>query len=189
MRELKTIEEALDFAIDREQEAVTFYNELAINSESGQSRDILLGFSVEEASHRRKLQAVKRNTDTLPSPTSTSIFVADDQSLTVKASPDLTFKEALLLAISLEKEAASLYLDMSRSSTDESLKTLFKQLAFEETAHETRFQIIYEEECSTKKVQETAPEEQPKTPKYIPLVEDGEIIIEAAPRTTTPPEM
>ena len=49
MKELKTIEEALDFAIGRELDAVDFYNALAKKSTNEKSRDILLGFAEEEA--------------------------------------------------------------------------------------------------------------------------------------------
>lgn len=193
MKELKTIEDAIDFAIGREQDAVDFYNALAKKSTNEKSRDILLGFAEEEASHHKKLEAVKRNADTLPPLTGASIFVVENPTQRIRIGPDMTFEEALVLAISLEKKAVSLYLDMSQASTDPSLKIFFKQLAFEEKAHDDQFEIIYNEECGIQKIKEQPKVERekpkPKQPEFITLVEESNITIEASPTTMSRPQV
>ncbi len=58
---MKSVNEILDFAIQREQEAADFYENLSGQVENQWMINTLKGFSKEELRHKGKLLAVKKN--------------------------------------------------------------------------------------------------------------------------------
>jgi len=59
MKEFKSINDILDFAIDEEQKAVDFYSELAENSKTDEMREVFEEFAQEEVKHKARLIGVK----------------------------------------------------------------------------------------------------------------------------------
>ena len=65
--------------------------------------------------------------------------------VSVKPSADMTYREALVLAMKKEKAAFKLYLELSKRATTEDMKNIFLSLAQEESKHKLRFEIEYDE--------------------------------------------
>ncbi len=61
------------------------------------------------------------------------------------ASDEMTYQDALLIAIKKEKAAFKLYTDLAKSSDDENVKHLFESLAQEEAKHKLRLETIYDD--------------------------------------------
>ena len=59
MKQFKSVEEILDFAIGAEQEAVNFYSDLAARSKNEQIRKVFLEFAGEEMKHKSRLLGIK----------------------------------------------------------------------------------------------------------------------------------
>ena len=53
---MNTVDEILDYAIDQEQQAADFYQDVAQRAETAGMKKILLDFSEEEKSHKKILQ-------------------------------------------------------------------------------------------------------------------------------------
>lgn len=60
MEKFSSVEEILDFAIEREIEANKFYTELAERMERPEMRKVFEDFAKEELGHKTKLEAVKQ---------------------------------------------------------------------------------------------------------------------------------
>lgn len=143
MTEFNSVEEVLNFAIDREQEAFERYRELAEAAGNGQTRDILNGFAAEEAAHRRKLEAVKAGTDSLTAKKRIRDLKISDYLPKENPHSGMSFKETLTYAMQWENAAAILYNDLAKCTPYEPLSTLFQALAMEEKEHKARFEGVY----------------------------------------------
>jgi rubrerythrin len=146
MAEKNKIEEILDFAIEREQEAHDFYMDLAKKMDRVGMKEIFTHFAGEELGHKAKLQRVKDGKKLL-TPTSTKIMdlKIGDYLVEVNPNEELDYQRALILAMKREKSSYKLYNDIASSTGDAEIKELFLALAQEEAKHKLRFEVEYDE--------------------------------------------
>ena len=145
MRQFNSIDEILDFAINSEQRAVNFYNYWARRTNNNEMREIFEGFAREEMQHKARLVKMKED----------KIFIAKNEkvpdlkisSYTAKVKPaeEMTYSEALVLAMQREKSAFKLYTDIATQLEDSGLRAVFLSLAQEEAKHKLRFELEYDE--------------------------------------------
>lgn len=145
MRTFQTIEEVLDFAIEAEQEAVDFYNQLAGVAQNEGMRKAFVQYALEEMAHKSKLLQIKQSgLFQLPSERVQDLKLAE-YIVDVIPTPGLSYADALKLAMRKELAAFRLYTDLAFQSKNEEIKTLFQSLAFEESKHKLRFELEYDE--------------------------------------------
>lgn len=145
MKQFNTIDEILDFAINAEQEAVDFYSNLANRSRNDEMKKVFVEFAGEEMKHKTRLLAVKESkVYKLPGGRVPDLKIAD-YVVDVKPAADLTYPDALILAMKKEKDAFRLYLLLSEETNDPAMKTLFLSLAQEESRHKLRFELEYDD--------------------------------------------
>jgi rubrerythrin len=145
MNEFTNTNSILDFAIDNEQIAVDFYTQLAKNARTYDMRITFEQFAKEEIGHKARLSKIKEEgIFTLPNEAVADLKIAD---YIVKTEPnaEMTYEQALVLAMKREKAAFKLYLKLSESTPNETLKGLFLGLAQEESRHKLRFELEYDE--------------------------------------------
>ncbi len=145
MKEFATIEEALDFAIEKEEEAMEFYRNLAKRMERPAMSKVFEEFAREEEGHRKKLLAVKRGENKGFSPGQVADLKVADYLVDIEEKPEMDYQEALILAMKREKAAFMLYMDLAEKSLDENLKEVFSNLAQEEAKHKLRFELEYDD--------------------------------------------
>ncbi|MCK5733915.1 MAG: rubrerythrin, partial [Candidatus Latescibacteria bacterium] len=63
----------------------------------------------------------------------------------VAFSPDMSYQDALILAMKREEEAHQLYSDMGAWTNDPELEKMFAMLAQEEAKHKLRLETEYDE--------------------------------------------
>ena len=68
-----------------------------------------------------------------------------DYTVSVKPYSEMSYQDALILAMNREKAAFNLYTKLSSQTTDSNLKSLFMSLAVEESKHKLRFELEYDE--------------------------------------------
>lgn len=145
MKEFTNINDILDFAIAREQDAVDFYNRLAANARNNDMRQTFEQFAREEMGHKARLTKIKEEgIVTLPNEKVADLKIADYLVLDSERD-DMTYEQALVLAMKREKAAFKLYLTLSERVDKPEYKELFKQLAQEESRHKLRFELEYDE--------------------------------------------
>ena len=139
-----SIDEVLDFAIEREIEANELYTDLAGRVENAAMRKVLEDFAKEELGHKAKLEAMKAGTTTVPTERVADLKIAD-YVVDAEIQPNMDYQDALLLAMKNEKAAFALYTDLAEAAEDNALRETFLALAQEEAKHKLRFEIEYDD--------------------------------------------
>lgn len=145
MKDFTSIESILDFAIDNEQQAVDFYNQLAGNSKNQEMKDVFLQFAKEEMGHKARLTKIKtEGTFTLKKEQVLDLKMSD-YLVDVEPKPNMTYEEALILAMKREKNAFKLYTNLAKKAPTDDLRKIFESLAVEESKHKLRFEMEYDD--------------------------------------------
>ncbi len=144
----KSTDEILDFAIKKEQEAADFYADLASKATQKYMTSVFEQFSREELGHRAKLEGVKNGKKLVAAEKKIIDLKIGDFLVPVDTedAADLTYQQALVVAMKREKESFRLYNDLANATDDGNVKTLFLSLAQEEAKHKLRFEVEYDEQ-------------------------------------------
>lgn len=144
MGKFDSVDAVLDFAIAREEEAFDLYHGLASQTADPKLEGLFTSFAKVEAGHKMKLEGIKEGTIYLSARQNPVDMKIADYLVDVEASPDMSFQDALVLAMKREKAANALYTNLAATIDDANLAELFSQLAKEEAAHKLRFEELYE---------------------------------------------
>lgn len=136
-----SIEDILDYAIEREREAVFFYNDLADKAGDEGVKEVLRGFATEEKGHEEKLIHLKQDgINLLPQDDLVKMTRISGAVSIVEPDPEtMTYEDALQLAITKEASAYKLYSDLADSTEIKVVQDVFLALAREEAKHRERF--------------------------------------------------
>jgi rubrerythrin len=145
MKNFKSVDEILDFAIKEEEEAAKFYKELAGKMERPWMKDIFEQFSREEEGHKAKLLKVKSGqVSDLPQDKVLDLKIGD-YLVEAEVNTDMDYQQALIVAMKKEKEAFRMYSDLATVAQTAELKELLLGLAQEEAKHKLRFEVEYDD--------------------------------------------
>ena len=146
MKDFKSINEILDFAIKDELRASNLYADLAKRSRNKEIQKVFEQFSKEELGHKKKLEAIKSGNKIVVAAEKVQDLKIGDYIVEVKTSrDDLSYQEALIVAMKEEKAAFRLYTDLAEKTDDPAAKEIFLMLAQEEARHKLRFEIEYDD--------------------------------------------
>lgn len=145
MKDFNSIDDILDFAISNEQNAVDFYTSLAGSAQNDDMRKVFDDFAKEEISHKARLIKIKEEGIFNIEPEKVADLKIADYLVRTEVGPNMSYEEALILAMKREKAAFRLYLKLSEKAPDDKLKRLFMSLAEEESKHKLRFELEYDE--------------------------------------------
>lgn len=145
MKEFNSFNNILDFAIQSEQDAVDFYNELARHTKNAEMARVFEEFAREEMGHKTKITRIREEGsfgefgETVP-----DLKIAD-YLVKTQPHPNMSYSDALLIAMSREKSAFKLYSKLAERAPSVDLSNLFLHLAQEEAKHKLRFELEYDE--------------------------------------------
>jgi len=145
MKEFNSINDILDFAINNEQSAVDFYVNLANRFQDSAIKESFEGFAKEEMGHKARLTSIKeKGLYDMPTQKVMDLKIAD---YVVRTEPtaDMSYADALKLAMKREKAAYRLYLKLAEKAPNADMKKVFDGLAQEEAKHKLRFELEYDE--------------------------------------------
>lgn len=142
---MNSIDEILDYAIAQEQKAADFYARLASRAEKAGMKDLLLEFSAEEMRHKERLLAVRTGEHELTPEQEVLDLKISDYLVEVEASDDITYQDALIVAMKRERAAFQLYTDMAARVPESHLREVLIGLAKEEAKHKLYFETEYDE--------------------------------------------
>jgi len=142
---MNTVDEILNYAIDQEQQAADFYANLAGRAEKAGMKDILLEFAEEEKRHKERLLAVKSGEHELTPEQEVLDLKISDYLVEVDATDDISYQDALIVAMKRERAAYELYSDMAAKIPESNLREVFVGLAREEAKHKLFFESEYDE--------------------------------------------
>lgn len=138
--------EIVEFAINKEQEAVDFYSGLAGRTQSPAGKILFKELADMEKGHKTKLQQLDRayfSSKELKPPEDLKIA---DYTVDVQLDPDSSYQDIVLYAAKREKAAFDLYNDLAHMyRADPDIKRMFDVLAQEEAYHKLKLEREYDE--------------------------------------------
>jgi rubrerythrin len=143
MMKFRSVDELLDYAIIREQQACDFYTHLADKVADPEKTGTFNNFAADEMMHKRKLQAVKKGTFTIIPEEIGSLDIAEDAA-TIIPTPEMTYLDTINFAMKKEMNAFRLYSNMAKIAQKAELTQMFKLLAQEEAKHKLHFEIEFD---------------------------------------------
>lgn len=147
MQNFKSVDEILEFAIKDEQRAANLYTDLAKRSRNDEMRRTFMQFSQEELGHKKRLERIKTGGEVVVSNARIQDLKIGDYLVEVSTSrDDLSYQEALIVAMKEEKAAFKLYSDLAARTDDAATREVFLMLAQEEAKHKLRFEIEYDDQ-------------------------------------------
>jgi len=145
MKDFNSIDEILDFAIENEQKAVDFYINLADRFKHKIMKASFIDFAKEEMGHKARLTSIKeKGLYEIKKEEVMDLKIAD-YIIRTEPSENMSYADALKLAMKREKAAYRLYLKLSEKAPNEDMKKLFLGLAQEEAKHKLRFEVEYDD--------------------------------------------
>lgn len=141
-----TLQDILQFAIEKEQESVDFYANLAKKTENLSLREEIDKIRQMEETHRDRLQTIQP--ESLLSLSSGKIKDMKIADYTVKTQPkdEMTWQDLINIAMHRELAAMQLYDTLVRNISDPVISKIFAVLAAEESGHKSFFEKLWDEE-------------------------------------------
>jgi rubrerythrin len=147
MMGFETFEEIVRFAVEKEEEAAAFYNDLASREKFSGIRETFEGFAREEQGHRERLLDVLEG-KTGPSDYP-STWVPDLKRSNYLVDGDyregMAYPDVLRLAMKREEKSLKLYDDLQAKAEGKDLVDLFRMLSREEAKHKLALETLYDD--------------------------------------------
>lgn len=145
-QEGETLNSMVQFAIEKEQDAVNFYEELAQKAKNKSIQEELLKIKVMEEQHRDRLKRFNAESLEKTTPKKVLDLKIADYVLETKVTPDMSWQDIINIAMHRELAAMKLYQALSQRLTEPKVVQLFQHLATEESAHKLFFEKLWDEE-------------------------------------------
>jgi rubrerythrin len=141
---MKTFEDFIDFAIEREEEAIKAYGEIAAIAKTPGLEKLLLNLQEEERNHKKLLQNITEEKIESLDIKEVADLKISDYLLGEPPSADMNFQDLLILAAKKEQKAVDLYSDLEKKVSKKDLKKLFQFLVQQEKSHKLKLEEEYE---------------------------------------------
>lgn len=143
----ESIEEILEFAIEKEKEAAVFYDEVAQQEIFSGAKKTFQEFAAEERKHQALLEDFESNK--LKIKTYKLKWIPDmkrsDYMVEMKYEKGMHFADIVRLAMKREEKALALYNELQKKTDVEDYIRLFKILAQEEAKHKQFLETMYDD--------------------------------------------
>lgn len=144
-----SMQDVVAFAIDREEKAKQFYAQCAEKAQQPGIKQFFQDMAREEARHKKLLTDLDSATlETFeshpPEDLKLSDFLVD-----VQFTPEISYQEALAMAMKKEEKAHNFYQAWKDKCTKEKTANVFALLADEELKHKRKIEEIYDSEILT----------------------------------------
>ncbi|WP_020588151.1 ferritin family protein [Desulfobacter curvatus] len=143
----KSVDEILEFAIDREKEAVEFYASLAEEAPSKALKQTFIDFSKEEGKHVALLSDISGNKAMIDSYELKKIpdLKISNYMVDTKYEKGMPMPEVLKLAMKREEKSVKLYQVLGDKTDNADAKKLFQILVQEESKHKLGLESMYDD--------------------------------------------
>ena len=149
MSNRKKFDEIIKFAIDKEWEAVKFYQELQEMVTFKGKKEMLQDLENMEKGHVKVLENIKKEPiEDMQIPKVENLAISD-YIIETEPEPGMSYQDILIVAMKKEEKAQQLYTNLAEESPDDSIRKLFLKLASEEAKHKLIFEKIYDDEILT----------------------------------------
>lgn len=143
---MRDIKEAIEYSIEKEEQAAAFYTQISKIVSSAGSRKVLEELAVMERQHQTMLEEL--DISKLPEHTRhlTPDLKISDYMQAVTFTPDMDYQAILIMAMKAEQESHEMYLDMATQYKDTpELHKLFDFMAEQEARHKLAIETQYDD--------------------------------------------
>ena len=140
------LQDVIDFAIDKEQEAMDFYSDLASKVKHKAIAEELQKMVGIEQNHRDRLKEMDVGEAAKTTVEPAQNLKIADYLVELAPSPDMSWQDVVHIAMKRELAAMNLYTDLAKMVADQNAKQMFENLAAEESAHKLYFEKIWDDE-------------------------------------------
>jgi rubrerythrin len=145
----KKFDQIIDYAIDREKEAVQFYHELQESVHFTERRNLLVNLEHMEKVHIAMLEGIReQNIEKIDISEIEDLHISE-YIVHDEPSGELSYQDILIVAMKREEASHRLYSDLAAKTTDTGVRKLFLKLASEEAKHKLLFEKMYDDEILT----------------------------------------
>ena len=145
----ESLEAIVDFAIEKEKEAVQFYSGLAKEEAFSGTKDMFMDFAKEEAKHEKLLLEFKSKGFTQAMKDYKLKWIKDikrsDYVVDLEYQKGMAYNEILMIAMKREEKALKLYNDLLKQADTPESQKVFKMLCQEEAKHKLTFESLYDD--------------------------------------------
>jgi rubrerythrin len=142
--ETKTFEQVIEFAIQREEEAIKAYGDMVEMAETPGLKTLLSELQNEERNHKKLLQDLTEEKVGSLKVKDVIDLKISDYLVEEPPSADMNFQDLLILAAKKEQMAVQLYSSLAEQAEQEELKKLFEFLVMQEKSHKLKLEKEYE---------------------------------------------
>ena len=142
----QSVSDVVNFAIDKEEKAVEFYRKCAERAKHPGIKEFFEEMVAEEQSHKDMLRELDpSNLDEIKLQKVENLKISD-YLVDVEFSDDMTYQEALLLAMKKEEKALAFYSGWKNKCVNEKTSKLFQALENAEEKHKRKLEQLYDDE-------------------------------------------
>ena len=144
-----SVDDVVAFAIEKEEKAMDFYQKCADRAKNTGIKKFFVEMVAEEAGHCKMLKDLDRGHLADIKLSKVEDLRISDYLVDVKFKDDLTYQEALTLAMKKEQKAHDFYVAWQNKCMHDKTAKLFEMLANEEMKHKRKIETVYDEEILT----------------------------------------
>ena len=142
-----SFEELVNYAIEKEKEAASFYEEVAVQEIFSGSKDMLKDFAKEERKHQKMLEGILSDKGKLSGYKLEWIpdMKRSNYIVEMKYQKGMHYRDILLIAMKREEKALEFYNDAARENNNKDHVKIFRILAQEEAKHKLGLEKLYDD--------------------------------------------
>ena len=145
----RSMQDVVGFAIQKEENTMEFYLDCAGRAKNPGIKAFFQEMAEEEERHREMLAGLDPQDLSDIRLERTEDLRIGDYLVDLPFHPDITYQDALILAMKKEEKAHAFYAGWKDKCANEKTARLFEILAEEEAKHKHRLETIYDEEILT----------------------------------------
>lgn len=143
----ESVEEIINFAIEKEQEAAKFYADAAEQELFAGAKEALLEMAQEEQKHETMLKDLEGSKALVEAYEFKWIpdMKRSDYMIDMKYEPGMHYTDLLRLAMKREEQALKMYNELQKKTDNEDHIKIFKVLCQEEAKHKNFLETLYDD--------------------------------------------
>ena len=147
----ESLEEIINFAIEKEKEAVAFYEDAAGQEAYAGGKTLFSEFADEERKHQTLFEGYLKGEKKLPDYELKWIpdMKRSDYLVDMTYEKGMPYSDILLLAMKREEKSLNLYHELAEQNQNEDLVKIFKMLSQEEAKHKLALETLYDDYMAT----------------------------------------
>lgn len=135
----------IDFAVEREKEAVEFYKGLQSKAKFTEMIEMLKELETMEQGHINMLEQIRSKGIEKIEVQEVQDLHIGDYMVAAEPSEDMDYQDILIIAMKREEKSKELYTDLAKRFAGSEVEKVLLKIAAEETDHKLKFERLYDE--------------------------------------------